>query len=227
MEKKNVTEKQLANLEEGLSKAEQFVENNRKSIFSIIGIIILAFILFYSYNNLYIKPLNEKAQKQLFIAERFFEQDSFKLALNGNEDFLGFIDIIDKYSKTKSASLAKYYAGISFYKTSNYPDAIKTLEKFNSQDKLLLSIAKITIGDAFSDLNQPEEALEYYLKSMDVNKNNLITPIVLMKCSKIYESLNKSDKAIDCYNEIKSNYPDSKEALNIDKNINKLINENK
>jgi len=224
MKKKNATEKQLANIEEGLSKAEQFVEDNRKILFSIIGFLLLVFISYYSYNNIYIKPLNEKAQKQLFVAERYFEKDSFELALNGNEDFLGLEDIIEKFSKTKSGSLARYYAGVSYLRTQNYTDAIKHFENFNTQDKLLLSIANSAIGDCFSELNQPKEAIQYYNKSISIHQNNVITPVLLMKCARLYESENNFNKAMDCYNKIKNNYPDSKFATTIEKNINRINN---
>ena len=110
MKKKNSTEKQFANIEEGLSKTEQFIEDNRKILFSIIGVIIFIFIAYYGYENLYKKPLNKKAQKQLFIAEQYFEKDSFNIALNGNDKFIGLKDIIKEFGSTKSGAIAKYYA---------------------------------------------------------------------------------------------------------------------
>ena len=51
MKKTNSTEKQFANLEEGLSKTEQFIENNSKILFTIIGGLVLLFIGYYGYNN--------------------------------------------------------------------------------------------------------------------------------------------------------------------------------
>ena len=65
MKKKNSTEKQLANIEEGLSKTEQFIEDNSKVLFSIIGFLVFIFIAFYGYKNLYEKPLTNKAQQEL------------------------------------------------------------------------------------------------------------------------------------------------------------------
>ena len=120
MKKKNTTEKQFANIEEGLSKTEQFIEDNSKVLFSIIGLIVFAFIAYYGYNNLYKAPLNQKAQEKLFIAEQYFEKDSFQLALNGNNEFEGLLSIIDDYSATSSASISKYYAGISYLKIGKY-----------------------------------------------------------------------------------------------------------
>ena len=222
MKKKNTTEKQLANIEEGLSKTEQFIEDNSKVLFSIIGFIVVLFIGYYGYKNLYEEPLNSKAQKQLFIAEQYFEKDSFKTALNGNDIFDGLIVIINKYSNTQAGSLAKYYAGICYLNTGDYKNAIAILDKYNSEDKLLLSIAKTAIGDAFSELNQPKEAIEYYNKAIDIESNQLTTPIVLMKCAKLHELENDYNNALKCYEAIKSNYPESTTAKNIDKYINSM-----
>jgi len=222
MKKKNSTEKQLANIEEGLSKTEQFIEDNSKVLFSIIGFLVFIFIAFYGYKNLYEKPLNNKAQQELFIAEQYFEKDSFKTALNGNEKFAGLISIIEKYSNTKSGELARYYAGISYLHTQEYKNAIKMLDKYDSDDKLLLSIAQTAIGDAFSEIDQPSEAIEYYKKAIKSSPNRLTTPIVLMKCANLYESENKYNNALDCYKTIKTKYPESSIAKTIDKYINRI-----
>ena len=222
MKKKNSTEKQLANIEEGLSKTEKFIEDNSKVLFSIIGCIIFIFITFYGYKNLYKKPLNKKAQKQLFIAEQYFEKDSFKTALNGNDKFDGLISIIEQYSSTQSGSLAKYYAGISYLKIGDYKNSIKMLDKYESDDQLLLSIAKTAIGDAFSEINQPKEAIEYYKKAIKLSQNALTTPITLMKCAHLYESEENFKEAVKCYTTIKEDYSDTKIAQNIDKYINRI-----
>ena len=224
MKKKNATDKQFANIEEGLSKAEQFVEDNRKILFIIIGSIIFLFVGYYGYQNLYKSPLNEKAQKQLFIGEKYFEKDSFGLALNGSNNFEGLLTIAKKYSNTKSGQLANYYAGISYLRIGDYKNAIKTLEKYNSNDQLLLSISKMAIGDAFSEINQPNEAIEYYQQSIKISQNELITPIALMKCARLYELEKKYNNALDCYKTIKNEYPESTTGKTIDKYINNINN---
>ena len=221
MKKKNSTDQQFANIEEGLSKTEQFVEDNRNIIISIIGFIILIFIIIYGYKNFYQIPLNTKAQKELFVAEQYFEKDSFQIALHGNENFVGLINIIEEYKNTKSGKLALYYSGISYLHLGEYTNAIKMLEKYDSDDQLLLSIATTAIGDAFSEMNQPKEAIEYYKKSINIHNNELTTPRTLMKCAKIYETEQNFEEAHKCYNKIKSDFP---EAI---KNIEKYIHNTK
>jgi hypothetical protein len=51
----------------------------------------------------------------MMLAQQQFEKDSFQLALtNPGGGYSGFLDIIDSYSGTKTANLAKYYAGICY-----------------------------------------------------------------------------------------------------------------
>lgn len=222
MKKNNNTDKQLANIEEGLTKTEQFIEDNRNILMSIIGAIIIIFIVIYGYKNFYKEPRNQEAQNQLFIGEQYFEKGEFQLALNGSDDYVGLINISEKYSNTKSGNLAKYYAGISHLKLGEFESAIQILDKYNSEDKLLLSIAKAAIGDAFSELNQPQEAIEYYNKAIRISPNKLTTPLFLIKCANLYEMEKQFNDAKECYLKIQSNFPESSQAKNIEKYINKL-----
>ena len=222
MKKTNSAEKQFANLEEGLSKTEQFIENNSKILFTIIGGLVLLFIGYYGYNNFYKIPLNKKAQKQLFVAEQYFEKDSFQTALEGTNKFDGLISISEQYSNTQSGQLAKYYAGISYLNIGEYQKAIQILDQYKSDDQLLLSIAKSAIGDAFAQINQPQEAIEYYQKAIQIEKNGLTTPITLMKCAQLYELEEDYNNAIKCYETIKLDYPNSKISKSIDKYIGNL-----
>ena len=96
------------------------------------------------------------------------------------------------------------------------------LEKYDSEDKLLLSISRTAIGDAFSELNQPEEAIEMYKEGISIYKNKLTTPIILTKCAKLYTIQKDYNNAIKCYKAIKTEYPDSEEAKTVDKYINSI-----
>jgi predicted negative regulator of RcsB-dependent stress response len=45
-------------------------------------------------------------------------------------------------------------------------------------------LAKGAIGDAYSQKNQPQEALENYVKAAESNKNDFTTPRFLLKLEK-------------------------------------------
>jgi TolA-binding protein len=55
-------------------------------------------------------------------------------------------------------------------------------------------LAKGAIGDAYSQKNQPQEALENYVKAAESNKNDFTTPRFLLKAGKVALTLgNKAD----------------------------------
>ena len=56
----------------------------------------------------------------------------------------------------------------------------KYLSKFSSNDILLSSLATGSIGDAFADLNQFQDAYDYYVKASKAD-NNYTTPLFLYK----------------------------------------------
>ena len=45
----------------------------------------------------------------MFIAEFYFQNNNYDLALNGDGQFSGFLTIANNYSSTKSGNLAYYY----------------------------------------------------------------------------------------------------------------------
>jgi tetratricopeptide (TPR) repeat protein len=155
----------------------------------------------------------------MFMAENYFEKDSFNLALNGDGNYLGFLDIIDDYGLTKSANRAKYYAGISYLHLGQYEDAIDYLKKFKTDDLLLGPVKNGAIGDAMLELGNTDDALKQYKKAYSETDNILTTPIYKMKAAKLLESMNKLEDALKLYEEIKKDYPESAEGSTVDRYI--------
>ncbi len=217
--KKKPTDHGLENVENVLSKTEKYIEENQKSL-TIIVIVIAAIIAGYlGYKKLFLEPAELEAQSEMYIAEKYFEADSFRLALEGDGSYLGFIDIIDEYGITKCANLAKYYAGICHLRLGEYEEAIENLKKFDSDDVLVASIAMGAIGDAYIELGELEEGLEFYLKAAERKKNDFTSAIYLKKAGLIYEELGDYKKALEVYEKIESQFPKSEESRDIEKYI--------
>lgn len=211
-------------LDRGASRAEDWVLKNQRFILGFIGVVVIATVSYMVYSSLILEPKEEEAANEMFQAQRYFQlgveghaSDSlFSLALKGGEGKYGFLDIIEKYSGTDAANLAHYYAGISYFHMNKTKEAIEYLDKFKSKDLLLGAIAKGVIGDAFSQNNQLEEALEYYIKAVETNKNSLTTPRFLLKAGQTALALKQKEKALQYFTEIKNDYENAPEALNID-----------
>jgi tetratricopeptide (TPR) repeat protein len=214
----------LQELETALTKTEHFIEENQKPISYIVGAIILVVMAYLAFNKFYLQPREKEAQSQMFMAENYFEKDSFNLAINGDGNYLGFLDIIDDYKMTKSANLAKYYTGVSYLHLGQYEDALDYLNDFKSDDLLLSTVAEGAKGDAELELGNKKEALNHYKKAYSLNNNNFTNPIYMIKAATLLESMDDPRGALAIYKEIKEKYPDSNEGRYIDKYIARVEN---
>ena len=217
--KRNKTEDQFAQIEETLSKTEQYIENNQENLIRIVGAIVVVIALFIGYQKLYIAPMEKEAQVDVFMAELYFQKDSFNLALNGDGQYLGFIDIADEYSSTKPGKLANYYAGLSYLNTGDFENAIEYLDDFSSDDIILSSLALGCIGDAYMELGDTDNALSYYEDAASYTDNEFTTPRYMLKQAMIHEGNGDYADALALYKEIEADYKSSREGNGIEKYI--------
>ena len=213
------TEERIVAVEEAFSKTEQFIEKNQQIILIVIGLLIVIVLGFFGFKRFYLAPKEKDAQSQMFMAEKYFEQDSLKKALNGDGQYLGFLAIIDEYGMTKSANLAHYYAGICYLRLGQFDLALQQLDKFSSDDQLVGPMAKGAMGDANMELKNVEKAAKLYLDAAEMKTNEFTSPMFMMKAAMAYEELGNFEKALSIYKRIKEEFPRSNEGREIDKYI--------
>ena len=220
MSKKNSQDHGTAEeIESALTRTEQFIENNQKIITTVVVSIIAIVGIYLLFTKVYLKNREQAARSQMYVAEKYFRQDSFKRALNGDGNYPGMLRIMEDYSFTQSADLARYYSGISYLNLGQYDKAIQYLKDFSSGDVMVAPVAKGAIGDAYMEKGNIREALNYYMKAANMRDNNLTTPIYLKKAGMAYEEVGDYQEAIEAYERIKLNYPNSQEARSVDKYI--------
>ncbi|MDP2336479.1 MAG: tetratricopeptide repeat protein [Bacteroidota bacterium] len=218
-DKKNNQEDNLIEVESALTKTEQYLEGNQKMISILVGAIVIVAVGYLGLNKFYLEPRKTEAQDQMFMAQTYFEKDSFNLALNGDGNNPGFLDIADDFGSTDAGNLANYYAGISYLNMGQYDKAIDHLKKFDTDDLLLGPISVGAQGDAQRELGKTEKALDLYTEAYKMNDNDLTTPIYMLKAGELLESSNKSADALKLYETIKEKFPESNEGRSIDKYI--------
>jgi tetratricopeptide (TPR) repeat protein len=221
MAKKNDANKSIPNIEETLTKTEQFLEDNYKPLLYGLAIIVVIVGLVWLVKFMGNKKSKE-AQSQMFAAEQYFAQDSMKLALNGGGNNLGFLDIINSYGRTKAGKLAQYYAGICYMHLGQYQNAIDHLKKYSIKDEILAPEAIALTGDAYVELGQKDKGISLYLQAAEMADNSFHSPLYLMKAGEIYETNGDYKKALDVYNKIKDKYSESTEGRSIDKYISRV-----
>jgi len=215
-------DKGMQNIESALSKTEHYIEENRNTVIYIVLGIVAVVAIFFAFKRFYIAPKEKEAESSIFMAQRYFEQDSFRLALDGDGANVGLLEIINNYGITKTANLACYQAGISFLRLGEYEEALKYLKKFSGKDKMVSTIAVGAIGDAEMELGQDKDAAASYLKAASMNENNFTSPIFLLKAGQAYEKAGESSKALKAYKQLKKDFPASSEGSQVDKYITRI-----
>jgi tetratricopeptide (TPR) repeat protein len=217
--KTDKTEEQFAVVEETLTRTEQWVENNQKTLSTIVFAIVGVIALYLAFDKFYVDPINEEAQQELFKSVSYFEADSFNLALNGVNGEYGLLDIIDYYGSTEAGNLANYYAGVCFLKTGDNESAIDYLSDFSSDDEVVSSVAYGSMGDAYMNTGEFDNAINYWTKAAFNSKNDFTTPIYLKRAAMALEEDGNLDRALEYYTIIQKEYSNSDEARDIDKFI--------
>jgi tetratricopeptide (TPR) repeat protein len=219
--KKDENPQTISTVEETLTRTEQFLEDNYKSILIGLGVIVVVVGIVW-LGKLYLGKRNDEAQSQMYQAERYLEKDSVKLALNGDGNYLGFLQIIKDYKFTKAANLANYSAGICYLHLGNFQEAISYLNKYSKEDKVIGSIALGATGDAYVELGNTEKGIAKYIEAADYAANSFNTPLYLMKAGELYELNGKYNEALKLYEKIQSLYPESTEGTTIEKYISRV-----
>lgn len=223
-EKDSTTAGVFSKLDETASRTEDWVAKNQKIIIGLVAGIAVATIGYLAYQKFIEAPKQDEAASEMFMAQQNFEKatngvasDSlYKLALNGSEGKFGFVKIADEYSGTDAGNLANYYAGMAYLNTGKFDEAIKYLGEFKSDEAIVSALAIGGIGDAYSQKNNQKEALSYYVKAAESNKNDFTTPRFLLKAGKAALALGQKEDALKYLTDIKENYDATPEAASVD-----------
>jgi tetratricopeptide (TPR) repeat protein len=206
-----------------VEKIQHFWDRWGKQTGYALLVIVLVVGGIFAYRNLISEPNEKKATEAMFRAEEYYRLDSARLALNGDNVNAGFLKILSKYSGTKAANLASFYAGSCYLKLGDYNNAVKYLKDFSTSVKQLQGRAYGLLADAYSELNKKEEAAEQYKKAGTYfEKDELFSPEYLFRSGYLYESMGKTQDAIAMYQLIKDKYPTSQRGLDIDKYLARL-----
>jgi len=214
-------------LDETANKSEKWIEQNSKPLLIALAVSIVLIFGYMGYTQFIEIPTQKKAANALVYAKQEFtkatngnDTEVFKRALNGTEGNVGLVEIATEYGSTEAGNLAKYYAGISYLNIKEYDNAIDYLTDVTTNDALLNSVIKGSIGDAYLAKNDTSEALDYYTEAADTSNNKAVAPVFLLKAGKLALELKEYNKAKELFASIQNDYATSKQAENIDLYIN-------
>jgi tetratricopeptide (TPR) repeat protein len=195
-----------------------------KKIGASVAIIMVAIAGYYAYQRFLVQPKEKAASEALFKAQDYFEKDSLGVALNGdNSGSNGFLKVISKYSGTKAANLAHYYAGYTFLRQGDFKNAEKHLKEFSTSSPMVSARAKSLLADAYSEQGKDADAARLYVEAGNlVPKDDFFSPQYLTRAAFVYEKMGKTKEAADIIKSIKEKYPTYRGDVDIDKYAGKL-----
>jgi len=206
---KNTEQKEIA-------KTGSFVQENQKSLLFIAAAIVAMIIIYIAYLKLYLAPREVTAANQMHVAQDFWAKKDWDKAIKGDAGYPGFEKIISDYSNTKTANLAYFYLGTAYLNKGEYRKAIDNLNSYRGDDSMIAAEALGNAGDAYVELKDYDKAETYFKKAADKAQNKFLSPFYLKKLGLVYEEKKDNKAAAEAYRKIKTEYPESTEAQNID-----------
>lgn len=212
-------------IESAIGRTESYIEKHFKTLLISVGVIIVVVGGYFGYTNLIATPNEQKASAAAYIAEQHFQVDSFALALNGTNEFEGFLSVIDNYGSTKVGNIANHYAGICYLKLNDFDNALKYLSAYKATEgnaALIINAQNVGLmGDINIEKGNIEEGVKLFEKAAAFT-NDFTSPMFLKKAGMAYEHLGNNTKALEAYNKIKDQFATSIEARDIDKFIGRI-----
>ncbi|HIY47043.1 MAG TPA: hypothetical protein IAA35_03275 [Candidatus Alistipes faecigallinarum] len=228
MTKQNVAETE--GLGEAMNRTELFFEQNgRKFIYIFVGLLVLAALVF-GYRSLIVAPRAEKAAEMIAEAQARFEAETpdFKLALEGDANGAGFLDVIEQYGSTPSGNLAKHYAGICYLRTGDLANAAAYLAKYKPVKGIPGAIVNAQNyglqGDVAVEQQNYAQAVSFYKKAVEAADNNWTAPMYLRKAGLAEQAQGNNAAAAALYEKILYTYPASVEAREAEKLLGSVNN---
>ena len=105
--------------------------------------------------------------------------------------------------------------------SSKSTTAIDQLKKYDGKDPILKARAEACIGDAYTELQDYNNAISYYQKAAKTT-GNALAAAYLLKAGIVAEEAGDKAQALSFYKEIKDKWGNAPEAMEIDKYISRI-----
>lgn len=224
MAKQNATPQEAA-IGEAVSKTESFFENNSKAVVWTLAAIFVVAGGIYALTKLVLEPREHKAAEMIVEAQYRFEAENpdYELALLGDDNGAGFLDVIDTYGSTAAGNIAKHYAGICYLHMGDLDAAADLLAKYKPVKGLpgqIITAQNLGLqGDIAVEQGDLNRAVKFYDKAVKASDNSYTAPLFLRKKGLALEAQGLHAEAVKVFEQILAQYPASADAREAEKLI--------
>lgn len=218
---KKTDESPEAKIESAIGRTEQFIYDNGKKLLAVVVVIAVIAAGYMAYKHILIPGRAEKAGNMMFVAQQNFAEGLYEVALNGDGNNAGFLDVISKFGRTPQGNIARHYAGICYSKLGDNENALAYLAQYRHTKGVPNAIINAQNyglqGDLLVQGENLDRAAEMYRKAIETGNNNFTSPMYLKKVGLVYMKQNKTDEAAAAFQRILDEYPQSFEARDMEK----------
>ncbi len=188
---------------------EGFLEKNAKVLSIGFGILIVAVLGWFGYQQFILGPKNEEATKSYLSAQKNLAEGKEDLALGGKSVANpGFLGTYEQYGSTQAGKLAAYNAGLIEFKKGNYQKAYDLLDGFSSGNKVLVALKYGAMADCLSNLNKSDDALAMADKASSASDDAYTSYYFTKKAGMLALALKKNADAKKYFASIEEKYQD-------------------
>jgi len=212
-------------LEAAEKTAHWSAEHQSKLIAAAIAVVVVAAIAFGGWY--YVNSQDEKASAELSTAVRTFEtpvRPAGVPAQPGTESFASpqerataarkqFQAIVDKYPRTHTADMARYFVGLASAQLRDNTAAERNLqEAAKSSNADLAALGKFALASVYRADNKDTQAVDLYKQLIDKPTIVVSKATAQLELAGFYESRQKPDEAKKIYDQVAKENPATEAA---------------
>ena len=214
--KNNETRTKIDDLNDSLTRAEQKVQDNKKTIMwvslGVAAVIVLVLIYVYAI----LRPGQQAADERVGLADNkalIYELSVSQGMLSDSASTAQLQQIVATYEEAASeghdgGNRAKLMTAIYAYRAGDYQKALTMLEDYDRQDKVIGATSKSLEGDCYVNLDKLPEALDCYKEALSIcDENPMIAPYFLLKQATVYRAQKNFEAEADVYQTLIDKYP--------------------
>ncbi len=192
-----------------------FYAKNKKNVQIAGGALVVIIGGWLAYQFLYLNPRNKEANEALWRVEQWVELDSMDWVLQGNGEFIGAEELMNKYSGTVAAEKAKYYAACAKRNNGDFQGALDLFKDVDFNDNTVGVQAIGNAGDMYVELGQLDDAADWLQKAakkaMSADSKDALAPVYLMKAARVQVERQDFAAAKELLQEVVDNFKRSQE----------------
>jgi tetratricopeptide (TPR) repeat protein len=201
------------------------VEHQSKLIAAVIAVIVIGAIAFGGWY--YINSQDEKASAEFSTAVRTWETPLRPAGVPpqpGSDSFASaeerataarkqFQAIVDKYPRTHTADMARYFVGLASAQLGDNAAAERSLqEAAHSSNADLAALGKFALASVYRAENKDAQAVDLYKQLIDKPTLVVSKPTAQLELASFYESRQKPDEAKKIYDQVQKENPATEAA---------------